>query len=187
MVIDTESSFRPERCAEIAARYDLNEEDVLRNISYVRALNSEHQYNLLFEASKMMSEGKYALLLVDSATSLFRTDYTGRQQLSERQSNLGLFMRKLMNIAIEFGVAVVVTNQVVANPGHNSMFVPTVPAGGNIMAHASTTRLQFRKGREKSIICKIFDSPTLPQVEANFQVTESGITDVDEKESKQST
>jgi RecA/RadA recombinase len=33
------------------------------------------------------------------------------------------------------------------------------PIGGNIMAHASTTRLSLRKGRGTTRICKIYDSP----------------------------
>jgi RecA/RadA recombinase len=31
---------------------------------------------------------RYALIVVDSATALFRTDYTGRGELSERQMQL---------------------------------------------------------------------------------------------------
>jgi len=49
---------------------------------------------------------------------------------------------QFMQIA-QFGVAVVITNQVVANPdGAAAMFGtdPKKPIGGNIMAHASTTR-----------------------------------------------
>lgn len=44
---------------------------------------------------------------------------------------------------LQFGVAVVITNQVVAQVDGSAMFAgPQVkPIGGNIMAHASTTRL----------------------------------------------
>ena len=42
------------------------------------------------------------------------------------------------------------------------------PIGGNIMAHASTTRLYLRKGRAESRICKIYDSPCLPESEVIF-------------------
>ena len=53
-----------------------------------------------------------------------------------------------MKIAEEFNVAVFITNQVVADPGGAAMFVADIkkPIGGNIMAHASTTRLYLRKG-----------------------------------------
>lgn len=84
---------------------------------------------------------------------------------------------------MQFGVAVVVTNQVVAQvDGAQSMFNadPKKPIGGHIMAHASTTRLYFRKGRGETRICKIFDSPCLPEAEAVFGIYNDGIGDAKE-------
>ena len=55
---------------------------------------------------------------------------------------LAQFLRMLLRLADEFGVAVVVTNQVVAQVDGGAMFSGDnkKPIGGNIMAHASTTR-----------------------------------------------
>lgn len=85
---------------------------------------------------------RYALLVVDSATALYRTDYSGRGELSARQMHLARFLRTLLRLADEFGVAVVITNQVVAQVDGAAMFNadPKKPIGGNIIAHASTTR-----------------------------------------------
>lgn len=84
--------------------------------------------------------------------------------------------------AKQFGVAVVITNQVVAQvDGAVSMFAganSAKPIGGNIIAHASTTRLMLRKGRAETRICKIYDSPNLPEAEAMFAITTEGINDV---------
>jgi len=55
------------------------------------------------------------------------------------------------------------------------------PIGGNIMAHASTTRLQLRKGRGNTRVCKIYDSPCLPESEAQFAILASGIGDPEEE------
>ena len=49
---------------------------------------------------------------MDSATALYRTDYSGRGELSARQMHLARFLRMLLRLADEFGVAVVITNQV---------------------------------------------------------------------------
>lgn len=57
---------------------------------------------------------------------------------------------------------------------------PKKPIGGNIMAHASTTRLYLRKGRGETRICKIYDSPCLPESEAVFAIKQDGIADADE-------
>lgn len=51
------------------------------------------------------------------------------------------------------------------------------PIGGHIIAHASTTRLSLRKGRNESRVCKIYDSPLLPESEAMFAITADGIDD----------
>ena len=93
MYIDTEGTFRPERLIEIAEKYGLNGQDVLDNVrnshpptayhtlplpltelpvqvSYARAYNSDHQSQLLMEAACMMTESRFGLLVVDSATGL---------------------------------------------------------------------------------------------------------------------
>lgn len=88
MYIDTEGTFRPERLVEIAEKYGLNGQDVLDNVSYARAFNSDHQTQLLVEAACMMAEQRFGLIVVDSATGLYRTDYSGRGELSARQMHV---------------------------------------------------------------------------------------------------
>lgn len=126
LYIDTEGTFRPVRMLAVAERFGLNGEEVLDNIAYARAYNADHQMQLLVQASAMMAESRFSLLIVDSCTSLYRTDFSGRGELSARQMHLAKFLRTLMRLADEvsydggkalieqFGVAVVVTNQVVA-------------------------------------------------------------------------
>ncbi len=153
----------------------------LENVAYAWAYTLEHQVELLKVAAVVMAQYCYALLVVDSATALYRTDYTGRGELSERQMQMGQFLRQLTRLAEEFGVAVLITNQVVADPGGMSFAKDsTKPIGGNIMAHASTTRLRLRKGRGENRIMTVFDSPTLPEADAQFAVSAAGICDATE-------
>ncbi|AFM99344.1 DNA repair protein Rad51 [Encephalitozoon hellem ATCC 50504] len=183
MYIDTEGTFRSERLVPIAERFGLDPNEVMDNISYARAYNSDHQSQLLIKASAMMSESKYSVLIIDSATALYRTDFSGRGELGARQLHLAKYLRSLVNLAETFRVAVIITNQVVSNvDGAVGMFAGDIkkPIGGNIMAHASTTRLYLRKGRGETRICKIYDSPCLPESEAVFAITEQGINDPDE-------
>ncbi|KAL2887731.1 DNA repair protein rhp51 [Ceratocystis lukuohia] len=181
MYIDTEGTFRPVRLLAVANRYGLSGEEVLDNVAYARAYNSDHQLQLLNQASAMMCETRFSLLIVDSATSLYRTDFSGRGELSSRQTHLARFMRMLQRLADEFGIAVVITNQVVAqvDGGPSAMFNPDPkkPIGGNIIAHASTTRLSLKKGRGETRIAKIYDSPCLPESDCLFAIGEDGIGD----------
>ncbi|CAG8568530.1 374_t:CDS:2 [Paraglomus brasilianum] len=177
--IDTEGTFRPVRLLAVAERFGLNGEGVMDNIAYAKAHNTDHQMQLLVQAAAMMAQSRFALLIVDSATAHYRTDYYGRGELSARQMHLARFLRTLSRLADEFGVAVVVTNQVVAQVDGSAMFNPDPkkPIGGNIIAHASTTRLYLRKGRGEQRICKIYDSPCLPEAEAVFAINADGIGD----------
>lgn len=173
LYIDTEGTFRPIRLLSVANRYGLNGEEVLDNVAYARAYNSDHQLQLLNQAAAMMTETRFSLLIVDSATSLYRTDFSGRGELAARQTHLAKFMRTLQRLADEFGIAVVITNQVVAQvDGGAAMFNPDPkkPIGGNIIAHASTTRLFLKKGRAETRVCKIYDSPCLPESECLFAI-----------------
>lgn len=178
LYIDTEGTFRASKLTAIAERFNMDPDQVLENVICARAHNSEQQMELLADAAALMVECRYAVMIIDSATALYRTDYNGRGELSERQMQLGQFLRQLTRIAEEFGVAVVMTNQVVADPGGMSFAKDTnKPIGGNIIAHASTTRLKLRKGRAENRICQVYDSPTLPESECTFALGAGGVED----------
>lgn len=132
-----------------SSRYGVDSTAVLDNIIVARAYTHESQIQLLTVLAAKMSEETFSLLVVDSATALFRVDFSGRGELAERQQVLGRFLSRLTKLAEEYNIAVVVTNQVVADPGGGAVFMadPKKPIGGHIMAHACTTRLFLRKGK----------------------------------------
>lgn len=109
--IDTENTFRPERIVEISERFGLDADDVLNNILVARAYTSDHQVELLDHVAAQMAAARFSLLIVDSATALFRVDFSGRGELADRQQKLNRFMSNLSKIAEQFGVAVWITNQ----------------------------------------------------------------------------
>jgi meiotic recombination protein DMC1 len=95
-----------------------------------------------------MLESPHTLIIIDSIMSCFRSDYTGRGELSERQQVLGKMLSKITKLSEQFNVAIYITNQVMADPGNTMAHVdPKKPIGGHVLAHASTTRLYFRKGK----------------------------------------
>lgn len=179
MYIDTEGTFRPDRLIAIAERYKMNPQGVLDNVSFAQAYNTDHQTSLLIQGAALMAESRYSLIIVDSAMALYRTDFAGRGELAARQMHLAKFLRMLKRLADEYGIAVLITNQVVAQVDGGAMFQadPKKPIGGNIMAHSSTTRLYLRKGRGETRVCKIYDSPCLPESEAMFAIRAEGIGD----------
>ncbi len=102
---------RPERICKIAERFGLDGEAVLDNITYGRAYTTEHQTQLLALIASKMTEETYSLLIIDSIMALFRVDYSGRGELSERQQYLGKMLSKLLKLGEQFNVAVLLTNQ----------------------------------------------------------------------------
>ncbi|KAK9388206.1 Rad51-domain-containing protein [Lipomyces mesembrius] len=184
LYIDTEGTFRPVRLLSIAQRFGLNGQEVLDNVAYARAYNADHQLQLLNQAAELMANSRFSILIVDSIMSLYRTDFSGRGELAARQMHVAKFLRTLQRLADEYGIAVVITNQVVAQvDGSASMYNPDPkkPIGGNILAHASTTRLSLKKGRAEQRICKVYDSPCLPESECVFTINEDGIGDPKEE------
>lgn len=179
LYIDSENSFRPERVLAIAEAKGMNSEEVLKNIYVARAYNSDHQMLLADKAEEMIKEKNIKLLIVDSLTSQFRSEFIGRGTLAERQQKLSKHMRTLQKLAEMNNIAVLVTNQVMERP--DILFGdPTAPVGGNIVGHASKTRLYLRKSKDDKRVAKLVDSPSLPDGEAIYRVTETGIIDVDE-------
>lgn len=184
MYLDTEQTFRPDRLRGIAQRFGVDEEAMLDNVLYARAFTSEHQTEILdYVAAKFHEEaGVFKLLIIDSVMALFRVDYSGRGELAERQQKLAQLLSRLQRLSEEYNVAVLLTNQMTADPGAGLTFQvdPKKPIGGHILAHASTTRVMLRKGRGETRIAKIWDSPDLPEAEASFAITNGGVADAKE-------
>jgi len=176
LFIDTEGTFRPERITEIAQAAKLDPKTVLDNIIVVRATTTEQQILTIERADKLISEKNIKLIVVDSITSLFRSEFLGRGALGERQQKLNLHIHKLQSLSDKYNLAVYITNQVMDNPG--ILFGdPTTPIGGNVIAHAATTRLYLRKSKEEKRIVRLVDSPSQPEGECIIKVTSEGIKD----------
>ncbi|MHA1866613.1 MAG: DNA repair and recombination protein RadA [Candidatus Heimdallarchaeaceae archaeon] len=184
--IDTEGTFSPSRIKAIHERFQRelgwkkSFEDVLKDISYARAYNSDHQMTLSERLLELFFNQKdeYGLVVVDSATAHFRAEYAGRGTLAERQQTMNYHLGILGRIADTYNVAVVITNQVQSNPG--AFFGdPTQAIGGNIMGHWATTRFYLRKSKGEKRIIRVYDSPVLPESEAIFAITPEGCVDAE--------
>jgi DNA repair protein RadA len=180
LFIDTEGTFAAQRVYQIAQAAGHDPEKILEGIIYSRVYNSDHQILSVDHAFKVCQEENIKLMIVDSVMSHFRGEYIGRESLAERQQRLNSHLHKLARIAQTLNLAVIITNQVQANP--QAFFGdPTRPAGGNILAHASTHRVMLRKASGGIRVAKVFDSPYLPESEAYFQITEKGVEDAQAK------
>ncbi len=186
LYIDTENTFRTERIVQMARHLGLDPEQVAKNIIYAEAYTSDHQMFLLDNADEVIKENNVRLIIVDSLTSHFRSEYIGRETLAPRQQRLNKHMHKLIRLARAFNAAAVVTNQVMAKP--DVFFGDAVhPIGGHIVAHTSHTRIYLRKAARGPVrIARLVSSPYLPEGEEIFKITENGIETVSEEEKPKS-
>ncbi len=177
--IDTEGTFMAERVYQIVSARGLDPQAVAKNILVARAYNSSHQCLLIDRLFTLCPENNIKLVVIDSMISHFRGEYVGRENLPERQQKLNQYLHKLVRLSEAYNVAIVVTNQVQANP--TAFFGdPNRPAGGNIMAHACTHRVFLRKGGKGTRIARVIDSPCLPEVPARFLISDKGVEDTEE-------
>jgi RecA/RadA recombinase len=102
MFIDTVGTFRPERISEIAKQERNNE--ILDKIIFIRAFSTYDQ----IKSIRKIYDVKPLLIIVDSATSLFSTEYSG----ASRHLVLMNHLHELSFAAINFDCAVVITNMV---------------------------------------------------------------------------
>ncbi len=180
LYVDTENTFRTERIVQMAKHLGLDPEEVAKNIIYAEAYTSDHQTFLLDHADEVIKENNVRLIIVDSLTSHFRSEYIGREMLARRQQRLNKHMHKLIRLARAFNAVAVVTNQVMAKPDvffGNAVY----PIGGHIVGHTSTSRIYLRRTSRGPVrIARLVACPYLPEGEEIFKITENGLEDVSE-------
>jgi DNA repair protein RadA len=184
LYVDTENTFRTERLVAMAQHLNLDPQQVARNIIVADAYTSDHQIFLLENADQIVKDNNIRLIIVDSLTAHFRSEYVGRESLAPRQQKLNKHMHKLIRLARAFNAVAVVTNQVMAKP--DVFFGDAVhPIGGHIVGHTSHTRVYLRKAsRGPTRIARLVSSPYLPDGECVFKITQNGVEESDENETK---
>lgn len=182
LYIDTENTFRTEWIVRMATAMGLDPTQTAKNIIYSEAFNSDHQILLLEKADKIIQENKVKLIIVDSLTGHFRSEYLGREMLAERQQKLNSHLHRLVRLSRAFNACAVVTNQVMSRP--DQFFAMAVEAvGGHIVSHTTHTRIFLRRTASGPVrICRLISSPYLPEGERIFKITEEGIKDITEED-----
>jgi len=201
---DTEDTFRPERIRDIVINRELvplkdkakksdpnepvNESDVMKfvdRITVAKCYNTSHQMLLADQVSDILNKERVdkdqdkdpmtRLIIIDSVSTHFRSEYAGRGLLAEKQQALNKYIHKLKRTAEAYKLAIVITNQVMGNPG--GFGSPVIPVGGHVLGHGSTYRIYLKKSLKTKRIAKMDDSPMHAQNEIVFDLTEAGIKD----------
>ena len=183
LFIDTEHTFRHTRILEIGSKYTDEPEKLLDNIVVIRPNSSEEQIHIIeniLEKGNIIREDvkPINLIIVDSIIARFRSQYIGRQNLSQRQQKINKHLNDLLNFAVKYNSVVVITNQVSAVPQDTLYGPQTRITGGHVIAHSATYRCNIKNAKSGTRILKIIDAPDLPPLEALFEITTKGLVDV---------
>ena len=173
--IDTEGTFSPSRVEAMGKKFGV--ENPLENIYVIRPLNVDELEELVIEEMPSLLREGARLLIVDSIIALYRAQFKGREMLAARQQRINYLLDWLKRYARRYNLAIAITNQVLSQP------VPwgaalKLPAGGNIMAHATTHRFLLRRSGSEWVI-ECLDSPRIARgASAKFLITSRGVEDV---------
>jgi DNA repair protein RadA len=172
--IDAEGTFSPLRIASIAKRF--NAEGALDKVFVYRPLNTgELERFVKFTLNTYLDQGA-RLVVVDSVIALYRAQFRGLEWLHRRQQAINYLLDWLKKWARMYNAVIVITNQVVSVPLPTGIALK-LPAGGNIIAHASTHRFFMKKAGDTWLI-EVLDSPRLAKgASAEFTIREDGIWD----------
>ena len=204
--MDTENSFRPDRVLQMIIERDmiqtkeqtamekkrgekkepLNDEEFekalkfLDNITVLKPSGAGHQIMIGEELGSIIEgeegQDKARLLVVDSIMSTFRLEYAGRGNLSDRQVALSPHIKHLSRTAEIYNIVVLITNQVLMDPGAGTYADPTKAVGGMTLAHTATHIVYLKpSGTKGKIIAILVDSPNNAKTEGILMLSNKGI------------
>ncbi len=178
--IDTEGTFTPQRIRQMLKGKNVSDDDAdsyLKRIIVCKVHTPDHQIFMAEQIESLFNKKRdIILVVVDSLTALFRSSFTGRGQLADRQQKLNKHIRTLQKIADLHDIPVFVTNQVMDNPGQ-LYGNPTKPVGGHVVTHSGYEIISLSKNSKGLRTAKLTDSPYMPEAEATFIITQNGIED----------
>ncbi len=174
--IDSEKTFSSKRVMEISLAFDLDPMSVLKNILVAKAFDAKNQMDLVKEVANIAKKENIKLLIIDSFATHFRSEFLGKDKLVERQQKIMFHAAQLSNLAALLDIAVVVTNQIIANMDDFSMG-GAQPALGFAWAHRPQQRILLRRYKGTARVARLLDSPRSAEYEAVFYITRDGIKD----------
>jgi len=143
--LDTEG-FSVERFRQVAGE---RADELARNLFLFEPLDFDQQGLMIVESERLLQKGGIGLLVVDTATALYRTELTSGQ---EAQRKLARQVIYLLGLARKYNIPVLVTNQVYMDVTRNVL----MGLGGSTMAHLSKAivRLEGSEGVRRAILEK---------------------------------
>lgn len=184
-IIDTEGTTSAKRILEMARAWGMPLDVVKKNVVHSRVIGTADLISTVEMGHKVITEKKLKFIGVDTIVNPFRAEYPGRDLLAMRQFKLNRCLRRLLDYARLYDIAVLVTNQVHAAPVAPSPFETrpealNPPAGGHVFLYIVNNHLYMERLSSKAFRATLIDSSYMPRGQARYVITEKGIEDAEE-------
>jgi len=165
LFIDSTNTFRPERLVSIARYYGLDNK-ILDKIYLRKVYSSTDQMVAIKHIPKMQN---LKLVIVDSVSDLFSFEY--KQSLSaEKHMQFMRLMHELALLAVNYDIAVVITNNVRFNNDMQREYL-----GRSI---STFTHIKIELSKDNGLFKAKLLQPVLEPHSEFYQISEKGVTDV---------
>lgn len=147
--IDSGATFKPYLTRTIATRCGWNPDSVLDMIDHALAITQFDLEEIVQKMYSLLSDRGpgYVLLVIDSLSSIFQTEYLGLTYSLVAKRDLGRFLRLLLKIALAHNLCVVFTNAVHESVGGFTFHGQYKPDAELVVNSLSTTVLSMRRKR----------------------------------------
>jgi len=180
---DTEGTLSFERIEEIFVKRSKLKGiepnlDLLKNFYVKRVGHSDEIVFASIRLGRLVESTGARVIVFDSLTAPFRSDYSGIGELAERQIVLGYVMRGLLRMAEMLNLWIFFSNQVVSVVSTDGKISHEAvsPIGGNVLQHLASEIYYLKKKGNERYFC-IKDVPDLPEIEIPFKITEAGVVE----------
>ncbi len=141
--VDTESTFRPERVAQMAESRGIDAKAALENVFSLRALDVEAQSRVLERMADDPRVSSAKLVVVDTVTKNFTLEFPGNEKIGKRQGALGAYLNRIAIDAYLHRRVVLLPNRV-ASVTRNGMS-RDVGVGGLTLARFVSKSIGLRR------------------------------------------
>jgi len=165
--IDTEG-FSVERFEQIAGD---RTEELAKNLYIQEPATFEEQGELIRDAEKILKAGKASLIVVDSATALYRVEQI---ETREALQQLSQQMAYLLSLAKRYDVPAVITNQVFMDIDRQRL----AGLGGTALAHISKAIIKIEKLESSRRATIVKHRSQREGISYIFHITNEGVSDL---------
>ncbi len=168
--VDTESTFRPERVAQIAESRGIDAKAALESVYSVRARDVEAQSHVLTRMADDPRVSSAKLVVVDTVTKNFTLEFPGRERTGRRQGALGAYLNRVAVDAYIHRRGVRLTNRVASIPVDGAS--RDVNVGGLTLGRFVSKSV--RLSREGAYVYASVEAAPSPGPKVKCQISERG-------------